>query len=311
MADGNRRRRLVIPARRFIESPHPIDLTASLRILAVGGGDPALRLGTSEALLTTLTPEGPATLRLTGTGHRLEAEAWGAGAAWALEHSPGLAGAGDDPAGFEPGRHPAVARLHRSLPGLRIIRSGRVFEALLRAVVGQRVTGPQAARSWAGLLQAYGEPAPGPGELLLPPHPSALAGLAYHRLHPLGIERRRAEAILGLARHAARLEECARLPLADAYARLGALPGVGPWSLGRVGLTALGDPDAVPLGDFHLPNTIAWALAGEERADDARMLTLLEPFAGHRGRVVRLIQASGIQAPRFGPRAPARRSLDG
>jgi hypothetical protein len=311
MADGDRRRQLVIPARRLIESPHPIDLALSLGILAVGGSDPALRLGPSEALLATLTPEGPATLRLTGTGHRLEAEAWGAGAPWALEQSPGLAGAGDDPAGFEPGRHPVVARLHRSLRGLRIIRSGRVFEALLRAVVGQRVTGPQAARSWAGLLRAYGEPAPGPGELRFPPHPSALVGLAYHRLHPFGIERRRAEAILGLARHAARLEEWARLPLADAYARLGALPGVGPWSLGRVGLTALGDPDALPLGDFHLPSTVAWALAGEERADDARMLALLEPFAGHRGRVIRLVQASGIQAPRFGPRSPARRSLDG
>jgi 3-methyladenine DNA glycosylase/8-oxoguanine DNA glycosylase len=65
---------------------------------------------------------------------------------------------------------------------------------------------------------------------------------------------------------------------------------------------ALGDADAVSVGDYHLPNTVAFALAGEARADDERMLELLAPFAGHRGRVVRLIEGSGITAPRRGPR---------
>jgi len=296
---------------RAIESPLPIDLTASLGILAVGRGDPSLQLSPDRALVATLTPDGPATLQLSGAGRRLEAEAWGPGAGWALEQAPALAGARDDQAGFDPSRHPAVSRLARTYPGLRLVRSGRVFEALLRAVVGQRVTGPEAGRAWRRLLAAFGEPAPGPGEGIVPPDPRLLATLAYHHFHPLGLERRRAETIIRLAGRASRLEECARLSPSQAYARLQSLPGVGPWSTGRVGLTAFGDPDAVPLGDFHLPDTVAWMLAGEERADDRRLLALLAPFAGQRGRVIRLVQVSGGHAPRHGPRAPLRRVLDG
>ena len=96
------------------------------------------------------------------------------------------------------------------------------------------------------------------------------------------------------------------MPLEDAYHRILAVPGVGAWTAAKIGLTALGDADAVPVGDYHLPNTVAWVLAREARADDERMLELLDPYAGHRGRVIRLIQAAGIHAPRRGPRAPLR-----
>jgi 3-methyladenine DNA glycosylase/8-oxoguanine DNA glycosylase len=78
--------------------------------------------------------------------------------------------------------------------------------------------------------------------------------------------------------------------------------GVGPWTAALVAGEALGDPDAVPLGDYHLPHTVAWALAGEPRASDERMLDLLEPYRGQRDRVVRLLLAAGAHAPRFGPR---------
>jgi 3-methyladenine DNA glycosylase/8-oxoguanine DNA glycosylase len=92
---------------------------------------------------------------------------------------------------------------------------------------------------------------------------------------------------------------------AAAAARLRAYPGIGPWTAAEVTLRALGDPDAVSVGDFHLPNVVAFALAGEPRGDDARMLELLEPWRGHRARVVRLLEASGIEAPKFGPRYAA------
>ncbi len=94
------------------------------------------------------------------------------------------------------------------------------------------------------------------------------------------------------------------MPLADARRRLTLVPGVGAWTAAEVALVALGDPDAVSVGDFHLPNQVAYALAGEARADDARMLELLEPYRGHRGRVIRLLGCSGINAPRYGPRLP-------
>jgi 3-methyladenine DNA glycosylase/8-oxoguanine DNA glycosylase len=113
--------------------------------------------------------------------------------------------------------------------------------------------------------------------------------------------------MIRVAGHAGRLQEAARIPLTDAYARIKAVPGVGEWTAAKVALTALGDPDAVPLGDYNLPSTMAWLLAGEARADDARMLELLEPYRGHRGRVIQLVKASGVRAPRFGPRRPLRR----
>ena len=69
---------------------------------------------------------------------------------------------------------------------------------------------------------------------------------------------------------------------------------------------ALGDADAVSLGDYHLPHLVAWALAGKPRGSDELMLELLEPYRGHRGRVLRLLQLAGITAPRFGPRMPLR-----
>ncbi|MBW2254586.1 MAG: DNA-3-methyladenine glycosylase 2 family protein, partial [Deltaproteobacteria bacterium] len=54
--------------------------------------------------------------------------------------------------------------------------------------------------------------------------------------------------------------------------------------------------------DFHLPHTVAWALAGEPRGTDERMLELLEPYRPHRGRVVRLVGLAAIHAPKYGPR---------
>ena len=91
---------------------------------------------------------------------------------------------------------------------------------------------------------------------------------------------------------------------AEATRRLRVLPGIGAWTAAEVSLVALGDADAVSVGDYHLPHHVAWALAGEPRADDARMLELLEPYRGHRGRVIRLVVAGHPGPPRFGPRLP-------
>src|SRR5439155_17065056 len=103
-----------------------------------------------------------------------------------------------------------------------------------------------------------------------------------------------------VGRRARRLEQMASAE------RLRALPGIGAWTASEVGAVAFGDPDAVSVGDFHVPHLVSWALAGEPRGTDQRMLELLAPYAGHRGRVVRLLESSGLAAPRFGPRLPVR-----
>ena len=89
---------------------------------------------------------------------------------------------------------------------------------------------------------------------------------------------------------------------AELAAQLALVRGVGPWTVGSVLGPVCGDDDAVIVGDYHLPNMVAWNLAGEARADDARMLELLEPFRGVRGRVVRLLGLAGRRPPAFGPR---------
>ena len=77
---------------------------------------------------------------------------------------------------------------------------------------------------------------------------------------------------------------------------------------GPSGVTAatLGDADAVPVGDYNLPHSVGYALEGTPRSTDERMLELLDPYRGHRARVIRLIGVAGISAPRFGPRMAIR-----
>ena len=284
----------------------PLDLVRTLAPLGRGPGDRSLRLGRKEAWRATRTPAGPATLHLRQAGSELLLQAWGEGAEWAVAGAPELVGEGDSLDGFHPA-HPLVAELDRRHPGLRLSRSRAVWEALVPTVLEQKVIGLEARRAYFALLRATGERAPGPAELLLPPAPATIAATPYWRFHPWGVERRRAETLIRAAQVAHRLEETVSMTGPEAGARLASVRGIGPWTAGHVRLAALGDADAVPLGDYHLPHLVAWSLAGEPRGSDERMLELLAPYAGHRGRVLRLLVLGGGLPPRRGPRLPLRR----
>ena len=286
----------------------PLDLRLTLAPLGRGPGDRTLRFDAGRVLRATRTADGAASVAIAASGGEVVAEAWGPGADRALAAIPVLLGLAEEPAPLASG-HPIVARLARTFPGVRIPRSGAVLEALVPAILEQKVIGEEARRAFLGLVRVHGEPAPGPPELglRLPPAPGTLAGLPYYDFHPFGVERRRAELIRRVASRAAWFEAIVDMPFSDAYARLTAVPGIGPWTAAEVGVRALGDSDAVSVGDFHLPNLVAFALAGEPRGTDARMLELLEPYRGQRARVVRLLELSGIRAPRYGPRLSLRR----
>ena len=278
-----------------------LDLPRTLGPVAHGRGDPTIRIGTHEAWRAWRTTEGPATLRVRVDGDAVEARGWGPGAAAAVAGAARFIGLSDAPEAFAP-RHRLLAELVHRFPGLRLAASGSVMGALVPAILEQKVTGIEARRTWRALLREHGEAAPGPAAaagMRVLPHPAALAAIPSFTWHRLGIERRRASLIARVARLADRLE--AEAP-ERARARLRAIPGIGPWTIAEVARVAWGDPDAVSVGDFHLPSLVAWALAGEPRADDARMLELLAPFAGQRGRVQRLLEVSGIGMPRYGPR---------
>jgi 3-methyladenine DNA glycosylase/8-oxoguanine DNA glycosylase len=293
---------------RSIPTSGAIDLGLTLGPLARGRGDPTMRVSRFDVVRASRTPEGPAAVRLVAAPGRVEAEAWGPGAEWLLERAPAWYGAADDAAGFDPPAGPVrdAWRRHR---GLRIPRTGLVTERLIPVILEQKVTGAEARRAYRRLTLALGEPAPGPFGLVLPPEPERVAELAYHAFHPFGVERRRAEVVRAACGRAAWLDAAAELPVADAERRIGLLHGVGPWSVAEVARTALGNADAVSVGDFHLPNLVAWALAREPRGTDARMLELLEPYRPHRGRAQLLLEATGIRAPAFGPRMEIR-SID-
>jgi 3-methyladenine DNA glycosylase/8-oxoguanine DNA glycosylase len=265
----------------------------------MGNSDPCLRIVEGDVWRATRTPAGLATERVRlGSQGDVHVDAWGPGAEWLIQRAPELCGALDKPDLFRPDQPLLRDMVHRH-PGLRIGRTTAVFETALIVTLEQRVATRDAWRSWRLMVRALGEPAPGPlPGLWAPPSPERIARTPYDVFHRFGIERRRADVMRRLAIVARRLEETVSLSLEIAYRRFTAITGVGPWTAARVALIALGDPDAVAVGDLHIPHVVAWSLAGEPRGSDERMLELLEPFRGHRGRVIRLLMAgAGSRRP--------------
>jgi 3-methyladenine DNA glycosylase/8-oxoguanine DNA glycosylase len=233
---------------------------------------------------------GPATVLLRQSGVGVEASAWGPGAPEALAAVPGLVGALDHGAASFAPAHPVLASLLARAPEVRIGRTGRVWSALVLLVLEQRVTGRSAAATLRTLREVYGDPAPGPfPDQALPPDPERIAQESYARLHRFNLDRRRADLLVELARRARRLQSQADRPVGEALAALATLPGLGPWTLGHLARTVWGDPDAVPVGDYHLPHHVSFVLTGRPRSDDAELLAALEPWRGHRARVLRLL----------------------
>jgi len=223
-----------------------------------------------------------------------------------LDALPGLLGADDRPEDFVPG-HPALRAAARSRPPVRIGRSWLVMEALVPAVLEQKVVGMEATRAWRSLLWRFGEPAPGPVPvgMRVPPDPRAWASIPSWEWHRAGVEAVRARVIAAAARVATRLEEVTTMCSCDADRRLRAIPGIGPWTSAEIRQRACGDADAVSVGDYHLPSIVGWALAGRA-VDDAEMLELLAPYGGHRHRASILAGLTGTGPPRRVPRLAVR-----
>ncbi|GEB46295.1 DNA-3-methyladenine glycosylase family protein [Microbacterium testaceum] len=252
------------------------------------------------------TPLGVATLALRqSAAGTVRAAAWGPGAEWALDQVPALCGRDDDTDGFDASRHPSVSEWHRRHPDLRIGRTDLVFDALVSAIMEQKVTSMQAFSAWRSIVTWYGERAPGPTPrpMFAPPTVDGWRLIPSWAWHRAGLEPPQSRTIVETSRRGASIVRAASTA-ADGEARdrvFISLRGVGIWTSAETRIRAFGDPDAVSVGDYHLAHQVGFALTGH-RTDDDGMLELLEPFSGHRQRVIRLIYAGSALEPRRGPR---------
>lgn len=298
--------------RRVWRAPGPVDVRATWGPLRRGAGDPCWQVAGGHLWRGIRTPEGPVTLRVDSRPAEglVDGMAWGEGASWALEHLPRMLGADDDPSGFVPG-HELVVSAARRNPGWRVPRTGLVLESLVPAVVEQKVTGQEAFSGWRRVVQRFGDLAPGPGAALglrVPPSAEQLRAIPSWEWLRAGVSPQRADTVARVARVADRLEEIVQLDLTQARRRLVSIPGVGVWTAAETAHRALGDPDAVSFGDYHVAANIGWALTGHP-VDDHGLVELLRPWQGQRYRVQRLLELAGAMRPRRGPRMSPRAHL--
>ncbi len=289
----------------------PADLRTTLAPLSRGRADPTLRVEPSVVWRTTRNADGPVAVRYLRSGDAIEITAWGPGASLEVDVTPEVLGQGDDPRDFAADAHPVVAGAWRRFgPGWRVLRTRRVLEALVPAILEQRVTGAQARAAWCSLVHHFGEPAPHPSDqhvppgLMVAPDSRTWAGLPRWAWHRAGVDPARAATIVAAAQRGESLERLSSRPASEARVALTSLPGIGAWTAAEVAVRAFGDIDAVSFGDFHLGRRVTHALTGRLDGDDTSMATLLAPWSGQRARAVRLLELSSEPPPRRGPRAP-------
>jgi 3-methyladenine DNA glycosylase/8-oxoguanine DNA glycosylase len=309
-------------------APFTLDVRRTLSVQGRGRGDPTYQADEAGSIWrTSLTPDGPGTIRVlpgrlvaqdqpSGPGRpsgplpsagealaagevpqpatRVRAQAWGPGAQWLLDALPAILGGDDDVSGFAADAHPVIRDAARRHPGLRLGRSGRLMEALVPAILEQKVVVLEAHRAWRILLSKYGTPPPGPAPqgMRVFPDPGTWRRIPSWDWHRAGVEGVRAETIIRAASVADTLERLLTLGHEEADRKLRTIPGIGVWTSAEARQRSAGDPDAVSVGDYHLKNVVGWALAGRRRSSDEEMLALLEPFMGHRHRATRLIGLS-------------------
>jgi 3-methyladenine DNA glycosylase/8-oxoguanine DNA glycosylase len=270
-----------------------------------GRGDPCYHDAAGAAIWrTSLMGSGPVTARITKSAPNIvDCEAWGSGATEFSETLPALLGLDDDASGFAP-TEPTIAAAHERIPHLRLGRTGRVLEALVPAVLEQRVYGMDARRAWRSLVTRFGAPAPGPApaHMRVPPPADVWRRIPSWEFHRANVDPGRARTIVGCAQRADSLERLATRTPEQACAALMSLPGVGEWTAAETAQRAFGDADALSVGDYHLASMVGWRLVGQP-IDDPAMVELLEPLRPHRYRAVRLLEVTGpAHAPRRAPR---------
>jgi 3-methyladenine DNA glycosylase/8-oxoguanine DNA glycosylase len=288
----------VTPLETTIRPRLEIDVPKSLAALRHGPRDPSVRHRGNAVWRATRTPAGAVTVCYEPTRDGVEVRAWGPGAEHAIAGASDVLGGRDDLEGWNPAAHRLIRDIDRRMPGLRMVATGAVFEAIIPTVLEQKVTSFEAHESWRRMLWSWGEEAPGDQRLRLPPTPQKLASEPYFAYHRFGVEKKRTDIVRTLASRVNRLEES----IVFGRSRLEAFAGIGPWTSAKVAQVAWADADAVAVGDYHLAPLVVYALTGKRGGDDDAMMELLEPFRPHRGRAARLLKFGASGPPARGPK---------
>jgi DNA-3-methyladenine glycosylase II len=197
---------------------------------------------------------------------------------------PGMLALRIDPAPFgaavraDPWFGPLVART----PGLRIVQSASVFEALTWAIIGQQINVAFAiALRRTLILQAGRQHSSG---IWCYPEAANVAALDIDALTTRKFSRAKAETILRLARLVAAgdLSLAADAPVAGIGARLLAVKGIGPWTVNYALLRGYGYADCSLHGDVAVRAALQRLLGEDVKPDIARTEMLLARYAPYR-----------------------------
>lgn len=173
----------------------------------------------------------------------------------------------------------AVAR--RS-PGLRIVQSATIFEALTWAIIGQQINLPFAiALRRTFILQAGRQHSSG---MWCYPEAKQVAALDVRDLTSRKFSRSKAETLLRLARlvETGELSVARGDDIAHASAALLAVKGIGPWTVNYALLRGYGYPDCSLHGDVAIRAAFQHLLKEDAKPDIARTEALLERYRPHR-----------------------------
>ncbi len=180
------------------------------------------------------------------------------------------------------GTDATLGALVRATPGRRVAGHVDGGELAVRAVLGQQVSLAGAASAAARLTAAHGEPLERPLGTVTHLFPTAEALAAADPSDwPMPGTRRAAVRALAGALAGGELALDPGAEPEESRQRLGAIPGVGPWTVGYVSMRALRDPDAFLPSDLGVRHALERLGRDATPAAAERLSTAWRPYRSY------------------------------
>jgi len=288
-------RQETVPEARFRVNLFPVHFARTFSLQSLGRHDPTAELTQDTFRKAFFYRGSPAAIEFRRADAELDVTAFGPDAA-ALAEETTLCLAQDDHYATFSTPDTGIQRLHWQLAGLRLLRVPWLYDVTCSAILQQRIRTVDAMRAWRRIAQRWGADAP----LGLRAFPAAenLAQIAAFELEAMDIDGKRSRTLLRFAQESRFRPLRSSMNFAQLREQVLRIPGIGPWTTEVLLGYGAGDTDAAIPADLHLPHLVCYALAGEAEGSDERMMELLEPFRGHRFRIIRLLYASRLTVPR-------------